>query len=153
MKSLYKYSLQRQPTMELAELAERRVSEPAGIAKVMRALGMAEKEQEEFVVFFLDTQNNIKGYTVATVGLVDRTQIHAREVYRNAILEGCTRIVVGHNHPSGDPTPSALDISCTRQLNEAGKIIGIDLLDHVIIGQPSNPSGREFMSFRQENLM
>ena len=69
-----------------------------------------------------------------TLGLVDRTQIHPREVFRSAIRENCSRVLLVHSHPSGDPTPSAQDIAATRQLVEAGKIVGIDVLDRVILG-------------------
>jgi DNA repair protein RadC len=148
-RAIYEYSLQRQQTMTMKE---EHLSEPAGVAAVLRGLCLHEKEQEYFYVFFLDAKNKVKGYSLVTIGLVDQTQVHAREVFRMAILQGCSRIILAHNHPSGDCTPSAKDISCTRGLIEAGKIIGIEVLDHVIIGTP-NATGRDHMSFRQENLI
>jgi DNA repair protein RadC len=84
---------------------------------------------------------------------VDRTQIHPREVFRFAIRENCSRVLLVHNHPSGDPTPSAQDIAANRQLVEAGKIVGIEVLDHVIVANPARVHGRAYVSFRQENLM
>ena len=149
-KAVWEYSLQRRKTMELRE--DQRVNEPAGIAAFLRGLGLADKEQEYFYVVFLDAKNGIKGYSLVTIGLVDRTQVHAREVLRGAVLQGSSRILLAHNHPSGDCTPSALDIATTRQLVEAGKIVGIEVLDHVIIGQP-NATGRDWLSFREQCLM
>jgi DNA repair protein RadC len=149
-KAVWEYSLQRRKTMEMRE--DQRVEEPAAMAAFLRGLGLPDKEQEYFYVVFLDAKNGIKGYSLVTIGLVDRTQVHAREVFRGAVLQGSSRILLAHNHPSGDCTPSALDIATTRQLVEAGKIVGIEVLDHVIIGQP-NATGRDWLSFREQCLM
>jgi len=149
VRAVYEYTIQRQKTLEIRE---DKVSGPDGIASLMRGLGLAEKEQEHFYVFFLDAKNKIKGYSLVTIGLVDRTQVHAREIFRNAIIQGATNIILGHNHPSGDCTPSDADLKCTRQTIEAGKIIGIDVLDHVIIGQP-NALGKDYLSFKEQFLM
>jgi DNA repair protein RadC len=83
----------------------------------------------------MDPRNNVLNHTLATIGLADRSQLHAREVFRDAIVNNATRIILAHNHPSGDVTPSAQDISITRSLVEAGKIIGIEVIDHIIIGE------------------
>jgi len=88
-----------------------------------------------------------------TTGLVDRTQIHPREVFRDAIRENCTRLLLIHNHPSGDPTPSVQDIAATRQLVEAGKIVGIEVLDHIVLGRRTPNRTKDWVSFREENLM
>ena len=149
-KSVWEYSLARRKVMEVRE--DYRFNEPAQIAEFVRGLGLTDTEQEHFLSIMLDAKNGIKGYSVVTVGLVDRTQIHSREVYRNAIIQGASRVVLAHNHPSNDPTPSAQDIAATRQLVESGKIIGIEVLDHVVVAQPT-ASGRGFASFRELNLM
>jgi DNA repair protein RadC len=109
--------------------------------------------QEEFHALLLDAKNHLLLSERITLGLVDRTQIHPREVFRSAIRENCSRVLLVHNHPSGDPTPSTQDIAANRQLVEAGKIIGIEVLDHVVIGNPARAHGRPYVSFRQENLM
>ena len=75
------------------------------------------------------------------------------EAFRQAIRENCSRILLVHHHPSGDPTPSAQDIAATRQLVEAGKIIGIEVLDHVVLGTRTETRLKDFVSFRQENLL
>jgi DNA repair protein RadC len=149
-KAVYKYSLQRRKVLEVRE--ECRVSEPAEVAAFVRELGLVENEQEHFLSIMLDAKHAIRGYTLVTIGLVDRTQVHSREVFRSAILQGATKIVLAHNHPSGDYAPSAQDVACTRQLVEAGKIIGIEVLDHVIVGQP-NVLGRDFFSFREQAML
>lgn len=149
---LYEFTLTRKKALEMREMPDARLESPARLCDLMRSLGLHGLEQEHFVVFFLDAKNAVRGFSTVTVGLVDRCQVHAREVYRNAILSGSARILVGHNHPSGDPTPSAQDIACTRQLVEAGKIIGIEVLDHVIVGEPG-PSSKGYVSFREANLM
>ena len=93
-------------------------------------------QQEEFHVLLLNTKHRlIRGFMV-TRGLVDSAQVHAREVFRPAIQESCSRVILTHNHPSGDPKPSPHDMATTAKMVEAGKIIGIDVLDHVIIGKP-----------------
>ena len=148
-KAVWQYSLVRRKVLEIRD--DHRVQSPAELAGLMRALGLTEMEQEHFVVFHLDAKHKLKAYVVVTVGLIDRSPVHAREVFRSAILNGASRIVLAHNHPSGDPTPSSEDIAVTRNLAAAGKIIGIEVLDHVICGAPNRP--RPYVSLREENLL
>lgn len=91
-------------------------------------------EKECFIVLIMDTSNQIKTYNLVTMGLIDRSIIHPREVFRPAIIAGATKIIVCHNHPSGQTEPSEDDIAITKKLVDAGKIIGIKLVDHIIIG-------------------
>jgi DNA repair protein RadC len=90
--------------------------------------------QEEFRLLLLNTQHAILREITVTRGTVDGSLIHAREVFRPAIAESATSVILVHNHPSGDPTPSPDDHRVTLQLVEAGRILGIPVLDHVIIG-------------------
>lgn len=129
-----------------------RLESPASVADLMREY-FRPKQQEEFHALLLDTKHALMRDECITVGLVDRSQAHAREVFRTAIRESCSRLILAHNHPSGDPTPSAQDISCTKNLVSAGKIIGIQVLDHVIIGARTVDRPRDFLSMREENLM
>jgi DNA repair protein RadC len=129
-----------------------RLESPAEVVTLMREYFMG-KAQEEFHVLLLDTKHHLIRDEQITVGLVDRSQVHAREVFRSAIKESCSRIVLVHNHPSGDPTPSAQDISCTKNLIAAGKIIGIEVLDHIIIGHRTASRFRDFLSLRDEKLI
>lgn len=84
-----------------------------------------------------------------TLGTATSTLAAPREVFRRAILAGATALVIAHNHPSGDPAPSAADLQITRVLRDSSKIIDIDLLDHVIVGDPkADPLGVGHFSFR-----
>lgn len=130
----------------------RSMTSPQSVADYIRPM-IGHLHQEEFHVLLLDTKHNLVRDRMITRGLVDRSQVHAREVFRSAIREACSRILLAHNHPSGDPTPSAQDISCTKNLKSAGKIIGIEVLDHVIVGEPTPNRTRYWLSLREENLM
>ncbi len=149
-RAVWEYSLTRRKTMEMRE--NHKAEGPDEIAAFLRSLGLADKEQEHFYVLYLNTAHTIRGYSLVTIGLVDRTPMHAREPFRNAIVQGATSIVLAHNHPSGDPTPSPNDIAGTRELVEAGKIVGIEIVDHIIIGQP-NATGCDYLSFHEQGLI
>ncbi len=82
----------------------------------------------------LNTKNNITGINVVSIGSLNSSLVHPREVFKAAILGNAAAIILAHNHPSGDPSPSPEDLEITRRLVEAGKILGIEVLDHVIIG-------------------
>ena len=114
---------------------------------------MAHSAQEAFVVFDLNTRNNIIDRRLVTLGLLDSSLVHPREVFRGAILNNAAAIVVAHNHPGGDPAPSAEDVRITKQLLQAGKIIGIKLLDHVVIGRPSPDRVKAHCSLREAGLV
>jgi DNA repair protein RadC len=100
---------------------------------------MREIKKEIFVVICLDTKNQIISKETISMGSLNANVVHPREVFKAALLASAAHIIVAHNHPSGDPTPSREDIDITKMLVETGKIMGIDLLDHVIIGD-----GRHF---------
>jgi DNA repair protein RadC len=90
-------------------------------------------ECECLVVIVLDTSRNARGHYVVSVGILDTVLCHPREVFRQAIIAGASAIVVAHNHPSGDPRPSANDVKVTRGLIRAGNLLKIDVLDHIIM--------------------
>lgn len=98
------------------------------------APGMRDLEQEEFRVLLLTTQHALLREVFVTRGTLDGSLVHPREVFRTAIAEGAATVILLHNHPSGDPTPSPEDKAVTRQLAEAGRILGIPVVDHVVIG-------------------
>lgn len=111
-------------------------------------------EKEFFVVFSLTRKNRLKSYQIVSIGTLSSSLVHPREVFRPAIAHAASAIVVAHNHPSGDPAPSSADIQVTRQLREASRVVGIDLLDHVIIGEPQrSPTGIGYYSFRDAGLI
>jgi DNA repair protein RadC len=108
--------------------------------------------QEAFTVLCLNTRNRLIAGGIVTIGLVDSTLTHAREVFKKAIECQASALVLCHNHPSGDSTPSAEDIKLTKQLIQAGQIIGIKVLDHVIVSNKSD-SGRGFTSLRESGVV
>jgi DNA repair protein RadC len=90
--------------------------------------------QEEFHVVLLDTRHRLLRTWLVTRGTADTSLVHSREVFREAVREGASAVILVHNHPSGDPRPSPEDRTVTRQLVEAGNVVGIPVLDHVIVG-------------------
>jgi DNA repair protein RadC len=108
--------------------------------------------QEAFIVVDLNAKNNVIDKRLVSLGLLDASLVHPREVFRGAIVNNAAAVVVCHNHPSGDPTPSAEDIRITRQLVDAGKVLSIRVLDHVVIGRPDNGTPG-FLSLREAGLV
>jgi DNA repair protein RadC len=101
------------------------------------------KTKEHLVVFLLNTQQEILRQELVSLGILDMSVVHAREVYRPAIAEGCASVILAHNHPSGSTSPSDEDLSITRRLVKAGEIIGIKLLDHIIVSRQGYYSLKE----------
>lgn len=109
---------------------------------------------EKFWVMCLNRKNRLIKLCEVTSGTATSSLAHPREVFREAIRHGATAIVCAHNHPSGDPAPSAADVQVTRQLREAAKAVDIELLDHVIVGTPeADPNTRGFYSFREAGVL
>ena len=104
-------------------------------------------DTEVFCVLYLDSKNGLRSAEIVSSGVVDASLVHPREVFRTAIKRMASSVVLVHNHPSGDPSPSAEDLRITKQLVEAGKIIDIKVLDHIILG-----NGRHF-SMREEGVV
>lgn len=100
-------------------------------------------KKEHFVVFYLDTRNQEIQREIISVGILNASLIHPREVFEPAILHSAAQIIVAHNHPSGNPEPSDDDIAVTKRLQEAGKILGIEVLDHVIVTKNNYASLKE----------
>jgi len=91
-------------------------------------------DQERFVVACLNTKSFVQSVVVVTVGTLDASLVHPREVFKPAILEGASSVLLSHNHPSGDPTPSREDREVTRRMEQAGELLGIAVLDHIVYG-------------------
>lgn len=91
-------------------------------------------DQERFVTACLDTKHRVQCVVVITIGTLDASLVHPREVFKPAILEGSAAVVLSHNHPSGNPEPSREDIRVTDTLTKAGELLGINVLDHIIYG-------------------
>lgn len=111
-------------------------------------------DKESFVVLHLDRKNRLKGWEMITIGTATAALAHPREVFRGAIVSAAAAIICMHNHPSGDPQPSAPDMHVTRMLREASKTVDIDLIDHVIRGEAAHdPMGRGYFSFREAGML
>jgi DNA repair protein RadC len=121
------------------------VRSPADVAQLLMA-EMSHLEQEHFRVILLDTRNRVINHVTLYVGSLNASHIRVGEVFRGAVRHNAAAIVVCHNHPSGDPTPSPEDVEVTRQLVEAGRLFDIEVLDHLIIGQ------QRFVSLRERGL-
>ena len=106
-----------------------------------------EQVKERFVVFWLDSANKLLGFEIITEGLLNSSLTHPREVFRGAIVTSSASLIVAHNHPSGNTQPSREDIAITKQLVEAGKIIGIPIHDHIIF------TDETFTSMTEQGLM
>lgn len=133
---------------------EMRVRSAADTVRYMEGAFAENPEQEQMFVLILNTKGQCKGRHLVSLGSQTQTVAHPREIFRAAVLHGATAIVCVHNHPSGDPAPSSADIAVTRQLREAGKLLGIELLDHVVIGEKKqDPAGLGFYSFREAGLL
>lgn len=91
-------------------------------------------DQEEFLIVTLDTKNRVRRVVRITRGTLNASLVHPREVFRPAIADAASAILLIHNHPSGDPTPSREDFAVTDRLTEVGKLIGITVLDHIVVG-------------------
>ena len=117
--------------------------ESVQVAKLVRDL-VEPDEREHFGVFLLDTRNRIKGAHEISVGTLTASLVHPREDFRLAIYAGAAAVIFYHNHPSGDPAPSREDADLTRRLAEGGKLLGIRVLDHVIIGDGNGSNHYSF---------
>ena len=108
---------------------------------------MSMLSQEQMRVLLLDTRNNVVAQRVVYQGNINSSIVRPAEVFRHAVIESAPSIIVVHNHPSSDPTPSSEDVNITRDLVKAGELLDIGLLDHVVIG------GRSFISLKEKGLM
>lgn len=129
------------------------VRTPAEAAAVMRELarGLA---HERFWVLNLDTRNRLKGRPLEiSRGIQDASLVHPREVFQPVIHAGGAAVVLVHNHPSGDPSPSAEDIKLTRQMVQTGQVVGIKVLDHVILGRKASARCSDYLSLRESGAV
>lgn len=125
---------------------------PETVACYMRE-HFRQNKQEEFHVLLLDTRMRLIRDEIVSIGLLDRSLVHPREVFRGAIREACQNLILCHNHPSGESLPSPEDIAVTGKLREAGELIGIRVTDHIIIGAATQGRKRDFFSFRANGML
>ena len=142
----FRIALVREPGVKLAERPQVRV--PAEAAPLF-AQYIGDSDREVFVVAMLTVRHRLIGVHTVSVGCLTSSLVHPREVFKPAILAGCcAALLMAHNHPSGDPEPSAEDIALTRRLTSAGQLLGIEILDHLVIGE----AGR-FVSLRERGVL
>jgi len=131
----------------LARPAEGTVIDSPETAAAVLSGELTWEPQEHFAVILLDIKHRLIGQQIVTKGIATETLSHPRETFRTAIRQGATRILIAHNHPSGNLDPSPEDIHLTRQLLQAGQVLEIPVLDHLILG------GGEFTSLRQQTSL
>lgn len=108
---------------------------------------MRNLNQEHFAVLFLNTKNEVIKRKIIFVGTLNSSLVHPREIFREAVKCSCASIIAGHNHPSGSSVHSMEDVHVTRRLAEAGKLMGIELLDHIVVGD------KEFVSLKEKGYL
>lgn len=138
------------PTFYVAELTQRRYRGKApkpvrGPDDVVALIGKRLRDQarEHFLVILLNTRHEAIAVETVSIGSLNASIVHPREVFRPAVLASAASVIIAHNHPSGDPEPSEEDLSITRRLAEVGELLGIRLLDHVVIAKRGVVSLRE----------
>jgi DNA repair protein RadC len=122
-------------------------SSVAGLLQsILRTESPIDRDKEHFWTVGLNTRNVVKYIDLTSLGTLNASLVHPREVFRLAVMQGIASIIIGHNHPSGSTEPSEEDLRITRRLVEAGKILGIEILDHVIIADNT------YLSFKATGL-
>jgi DNA repair protein RadC len=120
-------------TLTRADRQRVQVTGPRSVAELLLPM-YGNRPVEQFGVVLLDTKHRVMRTTIVTVGTLDASIVHPREIFREAAAAGAAAIVVFHNHPSGDPEPSQEDLVLTRRLVSAGVLMGIEVIDHVVLG-------------------
>jgi DNA repair protein RadC len=128
------------------ELKDFDIKDPEAVVKAIRS-SIKDKAKEHFKLILLNPRNKIIGISTISIGTLNASLVHPREVFKDAITHSAASVVLAHNHPSGDPEPSEDDITITKRLIEAGKILGVEVIDHIII------SKNGFFSFKERGLI
>lgn len=121
---------------------------PEAVARLMRGICLT-KKSETLQILLLNTRRRLIRVVDGPDGTLDTILVHPREVFKAAIAANASAIVLVHNHPSGDPTPSEADVKVTRDLIRAGQLLKIDVLDHVILGRPTEQRSKDYSSLRE----
>jgi DNA repair protein RadC len=126
----------------------KRINGARMVSDLLMGIGLHEKACEEFYALYLNTKNEVIGIQMISRGTLNASLVHPREVFKGALLANASCLILAHNHPSGDPQPSSADKIVTESLVSAGKLLDVNILDHVIVG-----STGEFFSFRDSSLI
>ena len=127
------------------------ITSPHDVFMLLRG-EMSLLEQESVRVILLDTKNRVVAMSQVSLGSLNSSVVRVGEVFREAVRQQAANIVLVHNHPSGDPTPSAEDVLVTRKVVQAGQLLDIDVLDHIIIGRPRSAEESGWVSLRERRL-
>lgn len=122
------------------------IKDPEAVVKAIRT-SIKDKAKEHFKLILLNPRNRIIGISTISIGTLNASLVHPREVFKDAITHSAASVVLAHNHPSGDPDPSEDDLKITKKLVDSGKILGIEVLDHIVIGK------NNFCSFKERGLI
>ncbi len=142
------YSLRLVKESSVTYKLEKPITNPTVAAEIINQVFDLENQPNEiFAILCLSTKNKVVGAHLISQGSLSASIVHPREVFKAALLNNSASIILAHNHPSGDPEPSREDVETTKRLVEAGNILGIRVLDHVIIGE------QRYLSMREEGLM
>lgn len=128
------------------ELKDFDIKDPRSVVKAIRA-SIKDKAKEHFKLILLNARNKIPGVSTISIGSLNASIVHPREVFKDAIMHNAYSVVLAHNHPSGDSEPSEDDLTITKRLKESGKIQGIEVIDHIIITKNG------FFSFKERGLI
>jgi len=141
---LYSYSLKKTVVREFDSLT---TSTPDAVAMVARSVIDFDRDQEQVVAVYLNNHNEVIGTYVVSIGTLDASMVHPRDVFKSAVLSSAAAFVLVHNHPSESLKPSFADISVTKRFVDAGNMMGIPMFDHIIVTE------NNFLSMKAEGLM
>jgi len=150
---LTKFKLQviKEKEYEYSLTSMQKISCPNDLVQICsKTLELSREPEEVFGMVTLDTKNNITGYFEVSRGNINSSIVHPREIFKRAILQNASSVAFTHNHPSGEPEPSHEDIILTNRLDECGKLLGIKILDHIIIGTEYQ---EDYYSFKENELL
>jgi DNA repair proteins len=130
------------------DVDNKRINSPEDANNIInKVLNLSDRAEEVFGILTLSTKNQVAGVHIISIGTLNSSLIHPREVFKAAILNNAASIIAFHNHPSGDSTPSKEDVQVTQRLIDAGNILGINVFDHIVVGE------NEFTSLKSEGLI
>lgn len=142
---VYRIALVKEETLRQTEQPQ--MDSSANVAKILHEY-LDGSDREHFVVLLLNCKNKVIGINTVSTGSLTSSLAHPREVFKAAILGNAAAVILGHNHPSGDPTPSSDDVNLTKRLCECGELLGIKVLDHIVLGESAFGADRlRYVSF------
>lgn len=131
------------------DFEDKKISSPSKARDILEEVfELSELAEEVFIIMCLDTKNKVTGLFKVSQGSLNSSIVHPREVFKRALMQNANSIILAHNHPSGDTTPSSEDILITKRLDEAGNLLGVVVLDHIIVGANGN-----YKSFKEDGLL